>query len=62
MKVKVDRQKCRGHGQCVLIAPEVFELDDEDRSVVLQPDVPAGLESAVEDAVLMCPEGAIEAG
>lgn len=62
MKVKVDRQKCRGHGQCVLIAPDVFDLDDQDRSVVLAEDVPADLESTVEDAVLMCPEGAIETG
>lgn len=60
MKVRVDRGKCRGHAQCVLIAPEVFDLGDDDRAVVLVEIVPPGSQAAVEDAVLMCPEAAIE--
>jgi ferredoxin len=61
VKVRVDRDKCRGHAQCVLIAPEVFDLGDDDRARVLAEAVPPGAEEAVEDAVIMCPEAAIEA-
>jgi ferredoxin len=61
VNVRVDRGKCRGHAQCVLIAPEVFDLGDDDRARVLTEVVPPEAEAAVEDAVLMCPEAAIEA-
>jgi ferredoxin len=62
LRARVDRDKCRGHAQCVLIAPEVFELGDDDRARVLTEVVPPEAAAAVEDAVLMCPEAAIEAG
>lgn len=61
MKVRVDRDKCRGHAQCVMIAPEVFDLGDDDRAVVLTGEVPPEFTAAVEDAVIMCPEAAIAA-
>lgn len=61
MKVLLDRAKCRGHAQCVMIAPEVFDLGDDDRAVVLTETVPPQYEAAVEDAALMCPEAAIQA-
>ncbi|WP_410969063.1 ferredoxin, partial [Salmonella sp. SAL4444] len=30
----VDRDKCQGHNRCFAEAPELFELDDELKSVV----------------------------
>lgn len=60
MIARIDPGKCRGHGQCELIAPEVFQLGDDDRGHVITDPVPAGCADAVRDAVLMCPEGAIE--
>ena len=30
MKITVDEEKCCAAGQCVLIAPEVFDQRDED--------------------------------
>ena len=62
LTVRVDRGKCRGHAQCVLAAPGVFELGDDDRARVLTEVVPPEEAAAVEDAVLMCPEAAIETG
>lgn len=59
MNVEVNRSACRGHGQCALIAPGVFQLDAADRARVLTPVVPPESEEAVEDAVVMCPEAAI---
>ena len=60
MIARIDAGQCRGHGQCALIAPEVFELGDDDRGHVIVDVVPPGCSAAVQDAVLMCPEGAIE--
>ncbi|KEI45889.1 ferredoxin [Saccharopolyspora rectivirgula] len=60
MKVSVDEEKCCGAGQCVMIAPEVFDQRDEDGVVVLldaQPD--AGLHDQVREAASVCPAAAI---
>jgi len=31
LKVEVDLDRCEGHGICESLAPEVFELDDDDQ-------------------------------
>jgi len=58
MRVFVDPEVCRQHGQCEIAAPEVFELDERGRLVYDQkPDNAHG--QAVEEAVDACPEQAI---
>jgi ferredoxin len=57
MKAKVDRDVCIGSAMCVSIAPEVFELDDEGLSRVVNPD--AGDEDLLRDAAENCPVQAI---
>ncbi len=57
MKVRVDRDLCIGVGNCVAFAPTVFQLDEENKAVVLDP-------SSVDDDTLLeaaesCPEDAI---
>lgn len=57
MKVRVDRALCTGVGNCVVLTPTVFELDDEKKAVVLDP-------ASVDDEALLetaesCPENAI---
>jgi ferredoxin len=37
MKVRVDRELCRGVAACVATAPEVFQLDDKGVAVVIHP-------------------------
>ncbi|HMR01486.1 MAG TPA: ferredoxin [Candidatus Gracilibacteria bacterium] len=37
MKIKIDRDLCIGAAPCVAIAPEVFELDEEGKAIVLDP-------------------------
>jgi len=34
-KIIVDRDLCIGAASCVVVAPEVFELDDENKAVIL---------------------------
>lgn len=36
--IEVDRELCFGFGDCVDSAPGVFELDGEDKSIVVDPD------------------------
>ncbi|MGW7414046.1 ferredoxin [Streptomyces sp. NPDC054863] len=58
MKVVVDIDICKDHGQCVFAAPEVFQLDDGGKLVyVAQPD--ESLREDVEDAADVCPLQAI---
>lgn len=60
MKVTVDEGRCCGAGQCVLIAPEVFDQRDEDGIVVvLDPEPPAESEAATREAAAVCPAAAI---
>jgi ferredoxin len=61
MKVRVDDERCRGHGVCVTLCPDVFALTDDGYAVAADSDVPAELEEAVSDAVDNCPEQAITA-
>ena len=37
MKIKIDRDLCIGAAPCVAIAPEVFELDEEGKAIVIDP-------------------------
>jgi ferredoxin len=62
MRVTVDSDRCRGHGVCWALCPQVFDLTDDGYSVVLVDDVPAEHEDAVRAAVLQCPERAISEG
>ena len=57
MKVKIDRELCSGVSNCVAIAPTVFELDDQSKAVVLDPD--SVDEEALLEAAESCPENAI---
>ncbi|TMR94145.1 ferredoxin [Nonomuraea basaltis] len=61
MKVIVDETKCCGAGQCVLIAPEVFDQRDDDGIVILlEPEPDADQHAAVREAAAVCPAAAIE--
>ncbi|MBV7702261.1 ferredoxin [Nocardia nova] len=59
MKVSVDFDQCEANGICVGIAPDVFELDDEDQLHILTADVPEDWLSDVETAVAQCPKAAL---
>ena len=60
MKVIVDQDACTGSGQCVLIAPEVFDQRDTDGIVVLLNDSPdPRLHEDVREAARICPALAI---
>jgi len=59
MKVSVDEDRCAGHGVCVGLCPDVFDLTTEGYAIVIVSDVPASLEMVVRQASEQCPTSAI---
>jgi ferredoxin len=59
MRVTIDAERCAGHGVCVGLCPEVFELSDDGYAIVVQVEVPSGLHDVVAGAVRQCPTLAI---
>ena len=60
MRVAIAADRCQGHNRCCLVAPELFEADDEGNAQVRGDGVvPAGLEQKARLAVANCPEHAV---
>lgn len=60
MRVHVDQDKCQGHNRCVVLAPDLFEVDElGTASAKGGGEVPEGLEEVAQLAVDNCPEYAI---
>jgi ferredoxin len=57
LHVDVDRELCIGSGTCVRLAPRAFALDDEEISVVVDPE--AAGEDKLRLAAEACPTEAI---
>ncbi|MBO1741551.1 ferredoxin [Leifsonia sp. TF02-11] len=59
MTVVVQRDACVGAGQCALVAPEVFDQDDDGIVMLLESD-PAGADLELANkAARLCPARAI---
>ncbi|MFJ9929124.1 MULTISPECIES: ferredoxin [Streptomyces] len=59
MRVEVDQPKCVASGQCVLVAPEVFDQDDDGIVLLLDTEPGAEHEEAVRESAAICPAAAI---
>jgi ferredoxin len=59
MRIAVDRDRCEGNAVCLGIAPELFELDDEDYVIVTADPIPADQEDLAEQAIAECPRAAL---
>lgn len=57
MKIRVDRELCTGMAYCTGVAPDVFELDEEGKAVVL--DASAVDDETLLEAAKSCPLDAI---
>jgi ferredoxin len=57
--VAVDRDECEANAVCVGIAPDVFELDDDEQLHILVAEVPADRAEQVRQAVDSCPKRAL---
>ena len=59
MRVVVDSELCIASGQCVVVAPDIFDQDDDGTAVVIDPNPAEGRRADVEDAAGRCPARAI---
>lgn len=59
MKVVVDYDVCASNAVCMGIAPEVFEVRDDDFLYVLNENPPESDRAKVEEAIRRCPKQAI---
>jgi ferredoxin len=61
MRVEFDRSACQGHNRCYMLAPELFDTDEEGYAVLLiAGEVPPELADKAQLAADNCPEYAIE--
>ena len=59
MKVVVDFDLCESNAVCMNIAPEVFEVRDDDFLYILNENPGADLHEKVREAAERCPKQAI---
>lgn len=60
LHIEIDLDLCNGYGNCVIAAPDVFDLDPETNLAVLRtPRVSPERRAAVEEAAMDCPVQAI---
>ena len=59
MKVVVDFDVCESNAICMAVAPEVFEVRDDDFLYILDEHPAEQLRPKIEEAVRRCPKQAI---
>ncbi|MDZ4232359.1 MAG: ferredoxin [Dietzia sp.] len=59
MRVSADRELCIQAGNCVMVAGEVFDQDDDGIVVVLVDEVPDDQKDRAREAVKLCPASAL---
>lgn len=56
MRISVDDDVCEGHGQCYVVDPDLFPLNDDGYSAIgRDKPVPPGEEDAARQGVDACP-------
>jgi ferredoxin len=59
IRIRVNRDTCRGYGNCVLVAEHLFDLDDDGLVVVERDEVDDAEVGALRRAVYDCPTDSI---
>jgi ferredoxin len=59
LKILVDRELCEVNGVCATVAPELFEISEDDQLNVVKPQPSAAEAPAAEEAVRRCPKAAL---
>ncbi|HLY84678.1 MAG TPA: ferredoxin [Acidimicrobiales bacterium] len=59
MRVVVNYDLCESNALCMGVAPQVFEVRDDDFLYVLDENPPESLRDKIEEAVRICPKQAI---
>ncbi|MHB1468604.1 MAG: ferredoxin [Solirubrobacteraceae bacterium] len=59
LRILVNRDSCRGYGNCVLAAPDVFALDEDGLVVLLETELDERRRGDLERAIYDCPTDSI---
>ncbi len=59
MRIKLDTDRCTGHGRCYALGAPFYEADDDGYCLPPPDEVPPGMEDAARRGVLNCPEQAL---
>ena len=59
MRVIVNYDRCESNGLCMALAPEVFEIRDDDVMYLLTAEPSSASEIKVREAVRACPKQAL---
>lgn len=60
MRIKFDKDLCMGYANCVVEAPELFDIDpDTDKAVILDEQPGEDMRRWAEQAVRTCPAVAL---
>ncbi len=59
MRIQVDYDLCETNEVCTTIAPEVFEVGDDDRLHILIERPPEDIRHLMDEAVRRCPKQAL---
>ena len=60
MQIVVDRDLCEANAVCCGLAPDVFELDEDENLVIKTQDPPPDRVERVSLAVARCPKNALK--
>jgi ferredoxin len=59
MKIVVDFDRCESNAVCMGIAPDIFEVRDDNFLYILDENPPEARRVDIQEAVDMCPKAAI---
>ena len=59
MKIHVDRDLCEANGLCMDACEPIFEVTDDDVLIVHEARLRPEMRAAIEEAVRVCPRGAL---
>jgi len=61
-RFELDRNRCEGHGMCVSVAPDIFELTDDGELQILATAVSVDRVAQARTAADACPVRALQIG
>lgn len=59
MRIRIDQDKCTGHGVCEGLAPDIFEVRDDGIAYLLTESLTEDTRPVLEDACDQCPVEAL---
>ncbi len=60
MRITSDREICQGYANCLVTAPDHFDLDDSDKVEIINPEPSDADLDVVREAVESCPVRALK--